>query len=58
MAWYGAAVGGLGMGRIADRIGVRWPVAFGATMIALGLVVSAGSSMWRLWQGHGVSADD
>jgi MFS family permease len=54
LAWFGAAVGGLGMGRIADRIGVRWTVAFGAVMIGLGLVVSAGSSTWRLWIGHGV----
>jgi MFS family permease len=54
LAWFGAAVGGIGMGRIAERIGVRWTVAFGAAMIALGLVVSAGSSTWRLWLGHGL----
>ncbi len=54
LAWFGAAVGGIGMGRIADRIGVRWTVAFGALMIGVGLVVSAGSSTWRLWVGHGV----
>jgi MFS family permease len=54
LAWFGAAVGGIGMGRIADRIGVRWTVAFGALMIGLGLVVSAGSCTWRLWVGHGV----
>ena len=54
LAWFGAAIGGIGMGRIADRIGVRWTVAFGALMIGVGLVVSAGNSTWRLWVGHGV----
>ena len=54
LAWLGAAVGGIGMGRIADRIGVRWTVAFGAVMIGVGLVVSAGNSTWRLWLGHGL----
>ena len=42
------------MGRIADRIGVKWTVAFGALMIGVGLVVSTGDSAWRLWVGHGV----
>src|SRR5580765_6982783 len=54
LAWLGAAVGGIGMGRIADRIGVRWTVAFGAVMIGVGLVVSTGDSTWRLWLGHGL----
>ena len=54
LAWLGAAAGGLAMGRIADRIGVRWTVAFGAVMIAIGLVVSTGHSAWRLWIGHGL----
>ena len=54
LAWFGAAVGGIAMGRIADRIGVRWTVAFGAVMIGVGLVVSTGGSTWRLWVGHGV----
>ena len=50
----GAAVGGIGMGRIAERIGVRWTVAFGAVMIGVGLAVSTGDSAWRLWVGHGL----
>jgi MFS family permease len=54
LAWLGAATGGLAMGRIADRIGVRWTVAFGAVMIAIGLVVSTGHTAWRLWIGHGL----
>ncbi|HUB47425.1 MAG TPA: hypothetical protein VMB73_20795, partial [Acetobacteraceae bacterium] len=41
LAWLGMAVGGLAMGRIADRIGVRWTVAFGAAMVAAGLAVAS-----------------
>ncbi len=54
LAWLGAAVGGIAMGRVADRIGARWTVAFGAVMIGIGLVVSAGHSTWQLWLGHGL----
>jgi MFS family permease len=54
LAWLGSAVGGIAMGRIADQIGVRWTVAFGACMIALGLALSAGGAAWQLWVGHGV----
>ncbi|HEY7577167.1 MAG TPA: MFS transporter [Acetobacteraceae bacterium] len=54
LAWLGAAWGGIAMGRIADRVGVKWTVAFGAAMIGVGLAVSAGGSTWRLWVGHGL----
>ena len=54
LAWLGSAVGGIAMGRAADRIGVRWTVAFGAVMIGIGLVFSTGHSTWRLWVGHGL----
>ena len=37
LAWLGSGVGGILMGRIADRIGTRWTVIFGSVMIALGL---------------------
>ena len=37
LAWLGSAIGGLAMGPIAERIGVRWTVGFGALMIAIGL---------------------
>jgi MFS family permease len=54
LAWLGMAVGGLGLGRIAERVGVRWTVGFGAVMIALGLVVSTGGTSWQLYVGHGL----
>jgi MFS family permease len=54
LAWLGMAVGGLATGRIAERVGVRWTVACGAVMIALGLVVSTGGAPWELYLGHGV----
>jgi MFS family permease len=54
LAWLGMAVGGLAMGRIADRIGVRWTVAFGAAMVAAGLAVASGGAAWQLILGHGV----
>jgi MFS family permease len=42
------------MGRIADRIGTRWTVMFGALMIAMGLVLSTFGPPWPLWIGHGL----
>jgi MFS family permease len=54
LAWLGSAVGGLGLGRIADRFGAKWTVAFGALMIGAGLAVSTGGGMWNLWIGHGL----
>src|SRR5256885_4925018 len=55
LAWFGAAGGGIGMGWLAERIGIRSVVIGGALMIAVGLVLSslggtaAGRSHW-----HGV----
>jgi MFS family permease len=54
LAWLGAAVGGVGMGWIAERIGVRWVVAGGAVSIALGLAMASTGTETALWVGHGV----
>ena len=55
LAWLGSAVGGIAMGRVAERFGTRWTVAFGAAMIGVGLAIaSSGDSAWRLWLGHGL----
>ena len=54
IAWFGGAVGGLVMGPVAERIGVRWTVAFGATMAAAGLALSSQGEIWQLYLGHGL----
>jgi MFS family permease len=54
LAWLGSAVGGIAMGRIAERIGVRWTVMFGAAMIAAGLVLSSAGGRFSLYIGHAV----
>src|ERR1700686_2891547 len=41
LVWVGAGLGGIIMGRVAERVGVRWTVIGGAGMIAVGLALSA-----------------
>ena len=54
LAWFGAAAGGILMGRIANTYGIRWTVMFGSTMICIGLILSAGGEPWQLYLGHGL----
>src|SRR5262247_396077 len=54
LAWLGSGVGGILMGRLADKIGTRWTVICGALMIGLGLAISTLGSPWPLWIGHGL----
>jgi MFS family permease len=54
LAWLGSGIGGIMMGRIADRIGTRWTVIFGALMVGLGLTISTLGPPWPLWIGHGL----
>ena len=54
LAWFGGAVGGLAMGPIAERIGVRWTVSFGAIMAASGLALASQGEVWQLYLGHGL----
>src|SRR5271168_2004833 len=54
LMWIGSGVGGILMGRVAERVGVRWTVMFGATMIAVGLALSAWGPSWPLYIGHGL----
>ena len=54
LAWAGAGIGGIGMGWLAERIGVRWTVMLGATMVGTGLIISTLGGAWTLWLGHGL----
>jgi MFS family permease len=54
LVWVGTGMGGIVMGWVADRIGVRSTVAFGALMAALGLAVSATGQVWAFFLGHAV----
>jgi MFS family permease len=52
LTWLGTGVGGIIMGQVAERLGVRFTVTFGAVMIAVGLAVSASGGLWALLVGH------
>src|SRR5580704_10091579 len=54
LVWVGAGVGGILMGRVAERIGLRWTVVFGAAMIAVGLALSTLGPSLPLYIGHGL----
>ena len=55
LAWFGSAVGGIMMGWLAERIGIRFTVIGGALMIAVGLALSSlGGDKAALYVGHGV----
>ena len=53
LVWVGAGFGGIIMGRVAERVGVRWTVLGGAVMIAVGLVLSTLGPSLPLYVGHG-----
>jgi MFS family permease len=54
LVWMGSGVGGILMGRIAERVGVRWTVIGGAVMIAAGLALSTLGPSVPLFVGHGL----
>jgi MFS family permease len=54
LVWLGAAAGGILMGHIAERFGIRWTVMGGAVMIGIGLLISTGGQPWQLYVGHGL----
>jgi MFS family permease len=54
LAWIGSGLGGIVMGRIAEKVGVRWTVMFGATMIAVGLAIATLGPTWQLRLGYGL----
>lgn len=54
LAMIGTGVGGLAMGWLADRTGVRITVIGGALMICAGLALASGGQAWQLYVGHGL----
>ncbi len=54
LVWLGTGLGGVAMGRLADRIGMRTIAAFGVMMMAGGLALSATGSVAALLVGHGL----
>lgn len=54
LAWFGTAAGGILMGWLADKVGVRTTLAFGVVMVACGLAVSSLGPIWSLYLGHGL----
>jgi MFS family permease len=54
LAWIGFGTGGIVMGQVAERVGVRWTVMFGAVMICVGLALSSRGETWQLYLGQGL----
>lgn len=54
LVWIGTGVGGIPMGWLADRIGIRAVVALGTIAMACGLALSTLGSVWALYVGHGL----
>jgi MFS family permease len=54
LVWLGTGLGGIPMGWIAERVGMRPIAIFGAVMTAAGLAVSAIGQTWALVLGSGV----
>ncbi|HEY0183017.1 MAG TPA: MFS transporter [Rhodopila sp.] len=54
LVWIGNGVGGIPMGWLADRIGIRRTVSIGVVMMAVGMALSSLGSIWALYVGHGL----
>src|SRR5262249_16741182 len=54
LAWVGYGAGGIAMGYVAERVGIRWTVIVGALMVAIGLALSTGGETWQLYVGQGL----
>src|SRR5262249_5251001 len=54
LAYFGAGVGGIAFGWIADRIGAMVPALFGAVMIGLGAMLASRGGEWNLYLSHRV----
>jgi MFS family permease len=54
LAWLGSGAGALAFGSIAERIGIRPTVVFGALMTGAGLALASSGGTWELLIGHGL----
>jgi MFS family permease len=54
LAWLGAGTGAMAFGWIAERVGIRPTVTFGALMIGAGLGLASQGGPWELLIGHGL----
>ncbi|MBN8890009.1 MAG: MFS transporter [Rhodospirillales bacterium] len=54
LASFGTGLGGIPMGWLAERLGVRRMTVFGAGMAALGLAISTLGGQWALYIGYGL----
>jgi MFS family permease len=54
LVWIGNGIGGIPMGWLADRIGIRKIVMMGALMMAVGMALSSVGTVWALYVGHGL----
>src|SRR5262249_40235955 len=52
LAWLGSGFGGIAMGQIALRFGIRWTVMFGSAMLFTGLALSTLGPGWPLCVGR------
>jgi MFS family permease len=52
--WVGTGLGGVVMGPVAERIGMRATALIGASMMASGLALSASGRIWAIFVGHGL----
>ena len=54
LVWVGTGLGGIPMGWLADRIGIRAVIAIGTVSMALGLAISTIGGTIPLYIGHGL----
>jgi MFS family permease len=54
LVWIGNGAGGIPMGWLADRIGIRKTVIMGAAAMAAGLALSSLGTIWALYVGQGL----
>lgn len=54
LVWVGTGLGGIIMGWLAERIGIRLTASIGAVMMASGLALASTGSIWALYVGHGL----